>query len=454
MPPVLVSRGGPAALNMDFTNICGLASNFPSIQFHLSKAKPHFLFLTETQISSDSGGGFYVPSYQLHSKFSFKGGCCAYVRSDVVCTRASHLESDEFSALWLRFAGEPIAKFICCLYMSPTVDSLAFYQYLLFSVDRILTLSPCSEIVILGDFNAHHSEWLSSPRTDQRGLLVFDLAEHFDLTQLVVGPTRYPDREGDSPNTLDLFLTSNPLPYTINLCPPLGTSDHVLVSVSSLSSNVQVERPPQLERRRLWHYGGADWTTFRDHLSSFDWENDCFCDDDVSEVAVRVTKVILDAMWSYIPSSLQSLKPSKVWFDAECGRAIRRRDIAFRKFRRVMTSGARSAYVRLRNDAKRVLRNAKDSFIRERCRGLAGSSSSRAFWHLAKNIPTNFASPSFPPLLSPDGSVAVLPSAKAELFAEFFANNSNMDDAGAVPPSPPASEVMMPVVDISDAEVH
>ncbi len=35
-------------------------------------------------------------------------------------------------------------------------------------------------------------------------------------------PTRIPDRLGDRPNILDLFLTSNPSAYSVNLYSPLG----------------------------------------------------------------------------------------------------------------------------------------------------------------------------------------------------------------------------------------
>ena len=45
-------------------------------------------------------------------------------------------------------------------------------------------------------------------------------------------PTRIPNRLGDEPNILDLFLTSFPSPYTVKLFPPLGSSDHLLISVS------------------------------------------------------------------------------------------------------------------------------------------------------------------------------------------------------------------------------
>ena len=68
---------------------------------------------------------------------------------------------------------------------------------------------PFVEISILGDFNVHHQLWLSS-FNDQPGEQAFNFAILHDLEQLLLQPTRIPDRFGDTPNILDLFLTSNP----------------------------------------------------------------------------------------------------------------------------------------------------------------------------------------------------------------------------------------------------
>ena len=70
----------------------------------------------------------------------------------------------------------------------------------------------------------------SSHNTD--GERAFHFAIQKDLEQLVRLHTRIPYHLGDEPNILDLFLTSNPSPYTVKLYPSLGSSDH-LISVSS-----------------------------------------------------------------------------------------------------------------------------------------------------------------------------------------------------------------------------
>ncbi|CAK1589472.1 unnamed protein product [Parnassius mnemosyne] len=61
------------------------------------------------------------------------------------------------------------------------------------AADSVLQQVPSAEIVILGDFNAHHAEWLGSRSTDHAGRSVYDFALAYGLTQLVASPTRIPD---------------------------------------------------------------------------------------------------------------------------------------------------------------------------------------------------------------------------------------------------------------------
>ena len=250
------------------------------------------------------------------------------MRNDLVCSRVSNLEFSEFSTLWLRLSCHSTTKFICSVYLSPnSTDYPKFFDYLNSKIEHILSSSPFSEIIILGDFNVHHRQWLSSSSHDTAGERAFHFAIQNDLEQLVQLTTRIPDRLGDEPNILDLFLTSNPSPYTVKLFPPLCSSDHLLISVScSVSSSLPQERPPPSARRRLWHFGAANWSDLRLYFSDFPWNDYCFRGRGPSECAESITEVIL----SGIPYSFPSTKPNKPLFNSTCSRAIHRRDAAFR----------------------------------------------------------------------------------------------------------------------------
>src|SRR6201990_1813685 len=160
---------------INFCNIRGLHSNFHFVEHHLSSFRPHLLFLTETQMFERSDSKPYSVSYYcLYPQFSAKGGCCTYVRKDVACSRVSNLESSEFSTLWLKLSCNSTTKFICSVYLSPnSTDYPKFFDYLNSKIEHILSSSPFSEIIILGDFNVHHRQWLSSSSQDPAGELAF-----------------------------------------------------------------------------------------------------------------------------------------------------------------------------------------------------------------------------------------------------------------------------------------
>src|ERR1044072_6527473 len=171
---------------INFCNIRGLHSNFHFVEHHLSSSRPHILFLTETQVFECSDSKPYsVSSYCFYPQFSAKGGCCAYVRNDVVCSRVSNLESFEFSTLWLKLSCNSTTKFICSVYLSPnSTDYPKFVDYLNSKIEHILSSSPFSEIIILVDFNVHHRQLLSFNFHDPAGEFAYQFSIFNNLEQL------------------------------------------------------------------------------------------------------------------------------------------------------------------------------------------------------------------------------------------------------------------------------
>ncbi|CAF4927155.1 unnamed protein product [Pieris macdunnoughi] len=81
--------------------------------------------------------------------------------------RLGTLESLDFCILWLRVDCDGQPRFYACLYRSNSGNA---------ATDRVGRVRrfkwlkvPSAEIVILGDFNAHHADWLGFYTTDQTG---------------------------------------------------------------------------------------------------------------------------------------------------------------------------------------------------------------------------------------------------------------------------------------------
>ena len=144
------------------------------------------------------------------------------------------LSSPGFQLFWLKISLPHATKYICTLYRSPNTNSHELlFDHLSKSIETITLQSPPSEIIALGDFNIHKSDWFSysSNVTNPAGREAEAFAIVNDLTQVISEPTRVPDRAGDKANTLDLFLTSNPSIYSPpTVSSPLGNSDHCLIT--------------------------------------------------------------------------------------------------------------------------------------------------------------------------------------------------------------------------------
>ena len=110
---------------------------------------------------------------------------------------------------------------------------MAFYS-ISSNIDEVLSINPSANAFVFGDFNTHHKDWLTySGGTDRPGELCYNFSISHNLTQIVNFPTQIPDCDCHSPALLDLFISSDTSICSTMTFPPLGNSDHVVVSVST-----------------------------------------------------------------------------------------------------------------------------------------------------------------------------------------------------------------------------
>ncbi|MPC77165.1 hypothetical protein E2C01_071612 [Portunus trituberculatus] len=84
-------------------------------------------------------------------------------------------------------------------------------------------------------------------------------------------PTRIPDRLGDTPKILDLFLTSNSSAYDLS------------------------------KRRCLWRFASTSWGNPRRYYADFPRNDYCFRVRDPSLCSERITEVMVSGIEAYIP---------------------------------------------------------------------------------------------------------------------------------------------------------
>ena len=92
-----------------------------------------------------------------------------------------------------------------------------------------------------------------------------------ELTQMFNFPTQIPDCDSHSPALLDLFISSDASICSTMAFPPLGNSDHVVVSVSiDFPTNSQQDAP---FHRIAYDYYRANSDGLGDHLRDLSWDD-------------------------------------------------------------------------------------------------------------------------------------------------------------------------------------
>ncbi|KAJ0171262.1 hypothetical protein K1T71_012812 [Dendrolimus kikuchii] len=451
------------SLKVHLSNIRGLHSNLVAVHHHLETEKPALLFLSETQIGPPSDVAYLsYPGFTLEHNFKPRAGVCLYARDDICYRRLRNLEDPRFSVIWVMI-DTGIEKIIyACIYRSHKGDqeTTRLTEYLCEAADAGQQKYPAAQLVLLGDFNAHHQDWLYPHQfTDHAGRETRKLALALNLTQLVQGATRVPDVADQTANCLDLLLTTDPDRYSVSISSPLGSSDHCLVKAVSMYP------PPDLSscgNRRVWRYNAADWDGMRAFFASYPWKPLCFSSDDPSACADAITDVIRQGMEFFIPFSdgVTSGK-AQMWFGADCRRAEAIKHQAYlawvhaRNRKTEDITDKKKAYNKAAKTCKRTLQKARFDHIGRTGTKLASyPAGSKAFWSLAKSVESNFCRPSLPPLLRPDGSLAHTAVDKANLFASLFAESSRLDAMGTLPPSLPQCVLQMPEIRIRQTEVR
>ena len=239
-------------------------------------------------------------------------------------------------------------------------------------------------------------------------------------------PTRIPDCDSHSLALLDLFLSFDASICSTMAFPPLGNSDHVVVSVSiDFPTNSQQDAP---FHRIAYDYSRADLDGLHDHLRDVAWE-DIFklsASAAASEFCVWV-QVGIDV---YIPHRKYQVKPhSSPWFSAACAAAIVHINHFFRLYQGEKSSDSKIKFRQASNRCKKVLEAAKLAYANKTKESITSQKlRSRDFWRIANSV-LNKGKSAIPPLFN---GPEVLSSAsdKAKLFAENFSLNSNLDDLG------------------------
>ena len=448
------SKSPSKPLSLAYTNIRGMRSNFSHVVSFLSNSSPDIFALCETNLNDsvdnkDLEVAGYLPIIRKDST-THTHGLGVYVRDNLPIARINDLEDPNEDFLCFRLSLLHSTSYLFFLYRSPSSQSCSVIDAVSRRIDEALSIHPNADILVFGDFNVHHQNWLTySNGISFSGVEAYNFSIAQSLTQVVDFPTRFSDR-GDSESLLDLFLSSNPIICKPSALSPLGKSDHAVVQIDiSCNFKPAQERP---FHRTLYSYHRGDWDSFRDLLRDIPWQS--VFELEAEECAKEITSWIQSGIEAFVPSRKYQIKPhSTPWFNPACATAIAHRNHYFHLYHRSKSAEDKHQFTIARNKCKQVIEEAKSSYennVNERLR--AQKIGSRDFWRIYNSF-SNSGKSSIPPLFN---GPEVLTSSrdKAELFAKMFSTNSTLDDSDhELPDFPPRTDSILGSIDISPKKV-
>ena len=213
--------------------------------------------------------------------------------------------------------------------------------------------------------------------------------------------------------------------------PPLGNSDHVVVSVSiDFPINSKQDTP---FHRVAYDYSRADWDGLRDHLRDVPWE-DIF-KLSASAAASEFCEWVQVGIDVYMPHRKYQVKPhSSPWFSAACAAAIVHRNRFLCLYQQNKSSEFKVMFREASKRSKRVLEATKLTYATKTKESITSQKlGSRDFWRIANSV-LNKSKSVIPPLFN---GPEMLSSASdfsdvfsTKLFAKTFSKNSDFDDSG------------------------
>ena len=267
---------------------------------------------------------------------------------------------------------------------------------------------------------------IRTSETDRPGEFCYNFFISNDLTQMVNFLTWIPDCDSHSPALLDLFISSDASICSTMAFPPLGNSDHVVVSLSidfPTNSQQDVSIYPI-----AYDYSRAYWDGLRDHLRDVPWE-DIF-KLGASAAASEFCEWVQVGIDVYIPHRKYQVKPnSSPWFSGASAAAIIHTNHFFCLNQREKSFDLKVKFRQDSNHCKRVLEAAKLAYANKTKEPITSQKlNSCDFWEIANIVISTKANLLY--LLYSTAWRCCLSDDKAKLFAENFSKNSNLDHSG------------------------
>ena len=247
-------------------NITSLVKHIDELRIYLSNNVIDVLAINETRLDSTVGDNeVHIPGYEIvrrdrDSNGRFGGGVCFYIRSCINFSVRHDLSFEQLENLCIS-VNKPRAKpFLITTWYRPPNSPVAMFNY--FEILLGMLDSENIEYYLMGDFNCD----LSSTVLDHDSKSLMDIADLYNLSQLINEPTRITD---SSSTLLDHIFTNTPDKVVCSGVSHVSISDHSLIyAFRKLSVGSSTGVHSSINYRKFKNF---DSTKFRNDISQQSW---------------------------------------------------------------------------------------------------------------------------------------------------------------------------------------
>lgn len=346
------------------------------------------IFLVETWLKDGDNFYFDLPGYseyKCNRQYGDGGGIAFLIRNTLRYSAIDDLVNSnpiaELAGIRITNLSQPVAITAC--YRPPGYGNrLAQEEW----DDIASNTSTCDKCILVGDFNAHNEAW-NCASTDDDGLKLLDAAEKHNLIVHNLDSLTHIDFARGNKSNLDLvFSTTDAAAYvhTRTFEDSMG-SDHFPISITvDISRSIYHRKSFKVQSKRTnWIAANAiletEYKNFLDHV---------YEELSPTERYDYFVKVVTNAVSLATPKKKMVHETRHrnpvTWWDADCDRAKRLRQCAYKKWDFSRKQEDLETFRKLKRDARKLFTSKKRECFRKFAETINLNANTKYTWQKVK----------------------------------------------------------------------
>ena len=363
-------------LRVTYTNIDGLVSGLVEMRDYLRERKPDVVCLTETKLKEEIIIGFENEGYSTwrrDRKSKGGGGVMILTSKDILVEKVEYGGGmAEILGVEIKIKGEETRKIIV-VYIPPKTSSWEADVYRNLQNETLKCIEDMlkgkKKVLLVGDFNNKEINWGNLEVKGNTNMWSEELLQMMmsnTMDQWVNETTRC--RGDDEPSQLDLVFTKKPeTKPTIDYQCPVGKSDHVVIEIKIHKEETHKHNEDYKKERR--NYAKSNFKRLKEYYKGIDWKK-LLQGKKVQEKYELFLNKYREGIVRYVPK-YEVKKNNKVWYNAKCAEARRKKEKAWKKMRTQWSETNRENYRSARNEYVKTRREEERNFeknVVEKCK--------------------------------------------------------------------------------------